>query len=105
MYTTVVCTTERTETDKILLASVVVVPKYIYIYVIPLLLFFLVGRQVTSFPEAEQEASADTPLIAPHGAQGQQQQQQQLMQMELASGNQVSRAEIVYSARSQKRGA
>ncbi|CAM9201539.1 unnamed protein product [Ectocarpus sp. 12 AP-2014] len=41
--------------------------------------------QVTSYPEAEQEASADTPLIA---AQGQQQQQQQFMQMQLASGNQ-----------------
>eukprot|EP00752_Nemacystus_decipiens_P003584 g3303.t1 len=41
--------------------------------------------QVTSYPETEQEASADTPLIAPQGAQ---QQQQQFMQMQLASGNQ-----------------
>lgn len=43
--------------------------------------------QVTSYPEAEQEASADTPLIAPQGAQ----QQQQFMQMQLASGNQVKK--------------
>ncbi|CAN0370972.1 unnamed protein product, partial [Hapterophycus canaliculatus] len=42
--------------------------------------------QVTSYPEAEQDASADTPLIAPVGAQ--QQQQQQFMQMQLATGNQ-----------------
>ncbi|CBN79451.1 Soluble NSF Attachment Protein (SNAP) Receptor (SNARE) [Ectocarpus siliculosus] len=42
--------------------------------------------QVTSYPEAEQEASADTPLIAAQGQQ--QQQQQQFMQMQLASGNQ-----------------
>ncbi len=42
--------------------------------------------QVTSYPEAEQDASADTPLIAPQGAQA---QQQQFMQMQLASGNQV----------------
>eukprot|EP00904_Undaria_pinnatifida_P008386 jgi/Undpi1/4678/HiC_scaffold_18.g08032.m1 len=44
--------------------------------------------QVTSYPDAEQEASADTPLIAPNGGQGRQQQQQQFMQMELANGNQ-----------------
>lgn len=43
-------------------------------------------QQVTSYPEAEQDASADTPLIAPQGAQ---QQQQQFMQMQLATGNQV----------------
>ena len=54
------------------------------------------AHQVTSYPETEQEASADTPLIAPQGAQ--QQQQQQFMQMQLASGNQVrERAALVQS--------
>ena len=43
------------------------------------------GKQVTSYPQEELEVSADTPLIAPRGAQGKHQQ----IQTQLASGNQV----------------
>ncbi|CAN0267739.1 unnamed protein product [Ascophyllum nodosum] len=44
------------------------------------------GQQVTSYPQEELEVSADTPLIAPRGAQGKHQQ----IQTQLASGNQQS---------------